>query len=84
MKTVGAFPFEENQSGIFHFGKPEVCFLYENQWSVSAGGIVIALCWQWSVVFPVHPLVSSQHPLGDCPWDCSCDCHADVSAAAIA
>ena len=31
LKTVGAFPCEENQSGIFHFGKPEACFPYENQ-----------------------------------------------------
>lgn len=55
LKTVGAFPFEENQSGIFHFGKPR---------SVSAGGIVMALYWQWPVAFPMHPLASPGILLG--------------------
>jgi hypothetical protein len=31
MKTVGAFPFEENQSGIFHFGNRGVFFLWHPQ-----------------------------------------------------
>ena len=45
LKTVGAFPFEENQSGIFHFGKPEACFLYENQGVYLLVRIVMALYW---------------------------------------
>ena len=71
------FPFWKTR-GVFPIWKPR---------SVSAGCIVVALYWQWSVVFPVHLLVSSgipRHPLGDYHWDCSCDRPVDVSAAAIA
>ena len=54
LETVGAFPFEENQSGIFHFGKPEACFPYENQGVY----LLVALYLQRPVAFPVHSLAS--------------------------
>ena len=60
LKTVSVFSFEENQSGIFHFGKPEACFPYENQRVY----LLTALCWQWPIAFPVHLLISSGILLG--------------------
>ena len=31
VENRGCISLEENQSGIFRFGKPEACFPYENQ-----------------------------------------------------
>ena len=65
------FPFWKTR-GVFPIWKPR---------GVSAGCIVVALCWQWPVVFSVHPLVSSRYPLEDCHWDCSGDRPVNASAA---
>ena len=71
LKTVDAFPFEENQSGIFHFGKPEACFPYENQgvyllvvlrWHCAGNGLWYSLCIFW-----YHPGILLKIAIGIAP-----------------
>lgn len=69
-----------NKSGIFHFGKPEAYFPYENQ----GVHLLVALWWHCAGNGLWYPLCISRHPLGDCHWDCSGDRSDDISTAAIA
>ena len=74
LKTVDAFPFEENQSGIFRFGKPEACFLYENRgvyllvalwWHCAGNGLWHSMCILLGIVIwiaPVIALIASAQP----------------------
>lgn len=77
IKNRGCISLWGNQSGIFHFGKPEACFPYENQgvhllvalWGHCAGnGLWYSLCIVW------HPSASSWRlPLELLLWS-SCRC----------